>query len=140
MPTTIIQAIREWLATCPLLDVLAGDIGVDWVQENPDDYGIFPAGESLISEDMAGNMTWQYNAYIVSTESTVENLNRLNNSGFMENFHRWINGYSRVGFELPENCDFVTVSASNGLMDNISEDGTAGRYRIAVNLTYERTV
>lgn len=138
MPQTIIQALREWLSLCPLLGVMAADVNVDWLEENPTDHGIFPAGQTQLGEDMYGAKIWQYDALIAVSEFSIGNINRLENCGFMESFHAWINGYSRNGFSLPEGCDFITVRAGNGMMDNISEDGQRGRYTIMVNLTYER--
>ncbi len=135
---TIIQALRAFIASCPHLGVLAGDIDVDWLEESPDYYGIFPTGQTLVGEDMAGNKEWQYDAAIQMWDFTPEDENRVNNSGFMERFHAWINSFSRVGIPLPVGCDFISIRAGNGAIDEYSEDGAKGRYRIMVNLNYER--
>lgn len=140
MPDTIIQALREWLATCPYLRILAGDVKIDWLERNPTEYGIFPAGETLTGEDMAGNKTWQYDAAIMMSGFAMEDINRLANSGFMEQFNQWLNSYSRVGFPMPYDCDFIGIKAGNGMMEDVSEDGQSGIYRIMIYLTYERVV
>ena len=138
MPGTIIQALREFLAYCPHMNILAGDIDVDWLEQSPEQCGIFPTGQTLVGEDMAGNKEWDYSAAIQMWNFTPEDVNRLDNSGFMELFHEWLNGFSRSGFPLPPDCDFISIRAGNGAMDDIDESGTQGRYRIMVNLNYER--
>lgn len=142
MPDTIIRSIREWVSSCPYLYELANvdDISIDWLEENPKDCGIFPGGQTLLREYMDGEKRWQYMASIMIYDFSLEDAARLEGSGFMERFHHWLNGFSRTGFPLPAGCDFYSVSAGNGFMDAISEDGQKGRYRIDINLTYERMI
>lgn len=139
---SIIQSIREWLNACPFLGFIAGGIHVDWLDVNPTSHGIYPVGEVLLPEydDLCGNRTWQYNAVIQISGLTAEDVNRIENSGQMEKFHQWINGFSRGGFELPAGCRFDSVTAGNGLLEEVDEDQRKGIYRIQINLVYERVV
>lgn len=140
MASTIIQSVREWLNDCPFLGFIAGDIQVDWLEINPTNHGIYPAGQQLIRTDFAGNRTYQYNAVIQISEFTVEDLNRVSNAGDMERLQQWVDAFNRYGFDLPEGCYFIGVQAGNGILETVDEDGQKGIYRIQINLEYEREI
>lgn len=140
MASTIIQSIREWLNGCPYLGFIAGDIDIDWLEINPTSHGIYPAGETLLTMDMCGNRTYQYNFVVQISGFTLEDTNRVANAGGLEKLQQWIDSFNLSGFDLPENCYFLGVQAGNGMLETIDKDGQKGIYRIQNNLTYERMV
>lgn len=140
MASTIIQSVREWINDCPYLGFIAGDINIDWLEINPTSHGIYPAGEQILTIDMCGNRTYQYNAVIQISEYTIEDLNRVANAGEVEKLQQWVDSFNMYGFDLPDNCIFLGVQAGNGLLETVDEDGQKGIYRIQINLTYERIV
>lgn len=139
MANSVVQSVREWLNTCPYLGFISGDINVDWLEVNPEMHGIYPTGTATpIWQDMCGNTRYQSNYVIQVSEYAAEDATRLNNSEGMEEFHHWIQSYSRTGFPLPERYDFHSVTAGNGMLEIVDDNGQKGIYRIQINLIYER--
>lgn len=137
-PDTIIDALRIFLSACPYLDELT-DIHIDWIQENDGNNGIYPGGESKVSEYMCDSVVWNYSAFIQLCKFSPEDAQRIANAGIVEKINTWVNSFSRTGFQLPERCDFISIEPGNGALVDVSEDGQLGIYRIQLTLIYERT-
>lgn len=136
---SLIQKVREFVGTCPFIDEFSGGVHVDYIS-GAEDYGVYPTGETPVSEDMCGNAQYQYNFVLQANRFTANDEMRLQSCEFVENFQRWVRGYSRTGIPLDDGCEFVSLEAGNGLFADVSEDGQTGTYQIMCNLIYERVV
>lgn len=138
---SILQAMKEYLSDCPFLDEMArDDIHVELLSESPTNYGLSAAGDMLIKRYVDGRQVRQANFILYAKEYTFDDVQRLENSGFCEEFTFWLEDKNTAG-ELPdlgENITAEKVSASNGMMFEIAENSDTGTYYIQINLIYRR--
>ena len=142
MPTSIMDAIRQFLNTYPgINDLINPDLGirVDWLDGSPQDIGIFAGGDDTLTVYMNKDRIMQKSFYIQFIVFGPNDLERLNNSGVVEGLQEWLyqKNYSG-GFELPEKCSFDSVEIGDGVPIDSSEDGQEIIYRINGNLIYEK--
>lgn len=138
---TIIDSIRQFISTCPYLDELTNGIKTDWInQTDSTDYGIYHGGEIILEEYMSGTYRKQCTFFVQSSRMGMEDILRLNNSDFLEKFETWVNSRRRIGFELPETCDYEAMTVENGTAVDVSDDGQTFLYRVTGNLIYERNI
>jgi len=134
---TLIQAVREYIMTCPLLkngvilgvDKLGAEVGytIDTIPHNP-----------IIKKYTDGGSRRQFQFVFASREKYGEQvLENLSNSGFYEQFSEWLerNNCQKI---FPDLGDYRTpygieVLSSGYVYD--AEDNTA-RYQIQLNLIY----
>lgn len=133
---SIIKSIRELLRGCPFLSDFCKDYVSFTDEEDPSNYGVFPTGETLLWQDMAGNSRWQYNFVLQAVNWTPDDEQRLANSEFVERLCHWFFEQSRniSGFDV----DVSSFIAENGQFVESSADGNKGVYQIPCTLIYER--
>ena len=116
------------------------DICLHYDQTEDDDpsYAVMTSGLVKLSEDILGNETWQYNAVLQSREYTSDDLSRLDASVFTEAFTFWIGSRNRSGDfpELPNGMTPESITADNGMLIALDEDGDRGVYQIQIHLTF----
>ena len=137
---SILEALQKYIAKCELLNNL--DLHIEQVESNPTNYSIGSAGQVLLSEDILGNQTWQYNAILQSREYTADDLSRLDNAAFTEQFIFYLQDKNfQEDFPLlPNGCTGKEIYADNGIILSLDEDGDRGIYQIQIHLIFEREV
>lgn len=139
-----LEKIREFIAKCPCIDKFTDDIHIDWTDADPGDYGIMPTGESIIrtEEDILGNkiLYKQYNVSLYAMRFTVNDIVRLESSGFLEDFTAWIEEQSFAGTApiFGDNPAEEYITAQNGMLFQLSDNGKTGRYQIQIQCFYEK--
>lgn len=130
---TIIECVRDYIAACPLLADINGH-HIDWTEETPDNYGIFPNGDVPNgSTYIDGTEERQYRFSVYIRKMTDTDVSRLENSGFMEKLQKWFNNHSLV---LPDDCDFREISAENAMLLELNETGAEGTYQVQCAIDY----
>lgn len=138
-----IQKVRNFFATCPLLDDFLGQ-HIDWTDSTPRNYGIMPTGESVIriEEDICGTRTLykQSNYAIYANFLTVDDVVRLEAAGFVESLIEWVEAQSesRTIPILGDSPDEERMTAQNGMLYRLSENGTTGLYQIQIACFYKK--
>ena len=98
MADTIIQSLRDYFLTCPLMGDSA--INVDYLPEGPEvEYSIdtTPATE-IVKQYIDGSSVRQYLFVIRSVNDYGPDvLQNLANSGFYENLAAWLEAQTRTG-------------------------------------------
>lgn len=125
------------METCPyLVDI---DLHIDQTDEQPVSYSIQTSGLIKLSEDVCGNQNWQYNALLQSREYTADDLSRLNASEFTENFIFWTEEQNmQKSFpKLGEDRIVTHMSADNGILLALDEDGDRGIYQIQLHIFFD---
>ena len=141
---SIIGTLREWLSVCPYLDDFSGGQHIDWIGPTAGNYGIAPVGCSVIEEtyDIQENccLVKQYNAVLYARNWTVDDVVRLENADFLDNFQRWVEEQQHMGLtpKFGDNPDDEVISAENGMLFELAEDGQTGIYQIQLSVTYEK--
>ena len=135
---SLLEAMRKYIEKCPFIadiDVLH----IDQVDDEPISYSIQTSGLILNSEDILGNQIWQYNAILQSREYTADDLSRLNASAFTEQFIFWINDNNRNDiYPAISKGKPVRITADNGILLSLDNDGDRGVYQIQIHLIFER--
>ena len=138
-----IQKFREFISTCPLMDSFA-EIHIDWTNSEAGSIGIMPAGESVVrrDEDICGNVILhkQYNVALYATDFTINDVVRLETSGWLEDFTEWVEEKSAKHLipVLGDNPDTEYMTAQNGMLFELSDNGRTGRYQIQIQCFYEK--
>lgn len=138
---SIIQGVRSWLAACPLLSEFTKKY-VDWTDDSPGNYGIFPDGDVPIGEPyIDGTQERQYTVAVNAKKLSVTNADRLANSAFLERLQSWIDAQFMAGNlpELPTGCEVTEIEAVNAMLLDITPNGKTGTYQVQINLYYTKT-
>jgi len=131
--TTVLQRVRDWIATYSGYDILANFL-VDYTdQAQAATGGIFPSGLTVLEthRDILGNV-WtvnQYNfgIYTVFFKPDADDTEATANAEWVADFQRWVQeqwatGQAPVFGDRPRE---ERISAQNGVMYAASEEGTA---------------
>lgn len=141
---SITQAVQQWLTTCPHLKTFTGGAHVDWTGPCAGNYGIMPTGCADIEteQDVLGNVIKhkQYNFALYARNWTIDDVIRLENSDFLEMFQNWVEQQQYAGLtpKVGDNPDDEEISAQNGMLFQIDENGQTGLYQIQIAITYEK--
>jgi len=128
--------MKNFVGGFPDIDEL--ELHYDQTDEDAPSYAVMTSGLVKLGEDILGNETWQYNAALQSREYTSDDLSRLNASAFTEAFTFWLSRKNRSGDfpELPDGMEPESISADNGMLLALDEDGDRGVYQIQIHLTF----
>ena len=130
---TIIECVRDYIAACPLLSDIMGR-HIDWTEETPDNYGIFPNGDVQSgSKYIDGTEERQYRFSFYIRKMTDTDVSRLENSGFLEALQRWFTYHPVM---LPDSCQFIFISAENAMLLELNETGAEGTYQVQCAIDY----
>jgi len=140
---SIINALQTYIKTCPNLKVLT-EVHVDEVDGDVVNYSISPlAGDIIVKTDVVGNTYREFPFSLLSREYTVDDLNRLANNGFYQDFSSWMETQTRL--EVLPLLDVGQVSTkieatSWGYLFGVDENATSGVYQINCKLYYKQEV
>ena len=137
---SIISAVREYVASCPFIQAFSGGQYVDYTDPVPGNFGILVSGEVELSRDFAGNAVNQYNFALYARGFTLEDADRVENAGFLENFSRWLWENDREGIypDLGGGVEVESISCTNGMLFEFDESQETGLYQIQCQMIYER--
>ena len=138
---SLISAVRTYLATYSGLTTGA-PLWVDHLGQVPTEYGITPLGGARIVEsNIDGSTVREFPFAFSSTESTADNLERLDNIGFYETFADWLESQTNAG-AFPTLATGKTATKIEALeWAYLYQEGesSTGIYQIQCKLTYEQT-
>jgi hypothetical protein len=129
----IIDRLKTFLASCPSI---AEELHIDFTDDTATSYGIMPTGIITSQRYMDGGKLMQYSFVIYIRECTAEDLERIANSQFLETFAEWLDTHVP---ELDEGFTADHVETANGMLFDVSADGTTGLYQLQCQLFYERS-
>lgn len=134
---SILESVKDFVETCPYLADI--DLHIDQTEEQPVNYSIQTSGMIKLSEDVCGNQSWQYNALLQSREYTADDMSRLNASEFTEDFLFWTEeqNMQRSFPKLGEDRIVTHMSADNGILLALDEDGDRGIYQIQLHIFFD---
>lgn len=137
----IINALRDYVRTCPHLDTFnnAIKVNVNYLEPNTDTYSIEEVPiEPIVKRYVNGDSIRQYAFVFTSREPYgIDVLQNIDNSGFYEKFADWIeNQNDNEIFPLLDNgLEPLEVKVtSTGYVIDVSED--TARYQIQLRLKY----
>lgn len=137
---SIIQALRAYLAAYAGLESGA-PLWVDHLGSRPTEYAIVPiAGGKILERYLDGGSVREYHFAFRSMESTADDLERMENSGFYESLADWLEEQTEAG-DLPDLGDGKTAKVIEAVgWAYIYEQGQSdtGIYQIQCRLEYEQ--
>lgn len=137
---SIINSVRTYLATYTGLKTGA-PLWVDFLGNNPSEYAVIPlAGSKVIETYVTGKSQREFPFAFQSMESTADDLERLENSGFFETFADWLETQSEAG-TLPtlgtgQTSELIEATGWGYLYEQGNSD--TGVYQIQCRLVYDQ--
>jgi len=141
MADTIIQALQDYIATCPLLSENGLTPLVNWLDQTPGSYGMFPLpGDKQVVNYPARGGLYEFPFALQVNASNADDLARLQTQGFFEKFGKWLDlqnssevyptlSTGEVAFE-------IEALGQGYLLDQ--GDSNVSTYEVPCKLTYER--
>lgn len=135
----IIKALRDYISQCSYLYEFNKGINIDYLDNNSTMYSIEEVPcEPIIKRYINGDTKRQYDFIFASRESYgADVFQNIENSGFYENFSRWIEEESSKG-NLPSlegNRESLEIKVSTTGYAFQTDDNSA-RYQIQLKLIY----
>lgn len=133
-----INKIKEFIESYPKIDEL---IHVDGNELDAKNYGIYSNGQTTINTeiDILGNeiRQKQYNYVFYVVDVTMDDLIKLDNINFLDEFIEWVenNSDKPIFGDIPEREE---ISLNNNML--YEDDGTTGTYQIQINITFYKEV
>ena len=137
---SIISSVRTYLATYTGLKTGA-PLWVDYLGNNPSEYAVIPlAGGKVVETYIDGSSQREFPFAFQSMESTADDLERLENSGFFETFSDWLETQSEAGI-LPtlaagQTSELIEATGWGYLYQQGNSD--TGVYQIQCRLEYKQ--
>lgn len=124
----IIKLVREVLTNYPKISEFTNNISIDFTEDEPNNYGLYSTGDTLISEDILGNQIRQHNFVLYAVNQSYNDYDRLANSTFLLDLAYWLERYkSNVVLEVvidnkTYHGNLKSLSSANGMMYEIHND------------------
>ena len=133
---SIIASIQTWLSEYEGMELRPmNEVLTDLVKPVPTSYALASAGDSVTTEDIAGNRTYTKNYVFYARESVFEEKERAMNHDFLEGLTEWIE--SRADNDdfpqLSGGYEVDSISVSNLLLYDVGEDGM-GVYQVQIKV------
>lgn len=137
---TLITSLKTYLATYSGL-TSGAPLWVDYLGSTPTEYGITPlAGSRIVETHIDGSTIREFPFAFQSTESTADELERLENVGFYEAFADWLESQTKAG-TLPTLATGKTatdIEATGQAYLYQQGESQTGVYQIQCKLTYKQ--
>lgn len=136
----IIETMKSTLEAFPKIQSLH----LDYSENAPDEYGLYPTGDKKLSEDVLGNQTRQHTFILYAAFQSFNDYDRLANSGLLLELQLWleqyadgqavsttVNGTQRAG-------QLTKITCANGMLFNIPDNNmnTAVQYQLQITAEY----
>lgn len=138
--TSVIDAVKIWLADCPLLaEIPVRKRHIDFTDSEGANYGIMPDGDTLLRKFISGGGKRQYHFTVYFNRISAEDVQRLENSEFIERLQVWCRKMS-LADDLPvlaAGRKTLRVDAENGMLAELNPVTKKwGKYLIQFKMIY----
>lgn len=140
----IIEVVKQILTDCPLVQDLSGSINIDYTEDSPVSFGLYPTGDQLLKEDILGNQDRQHNFVLYAVFQSFTDYDRLANSTFLLNLAYYLE-HAVTGQEIEVTINNETVSgkltklsSANGMLYGYQDNTLSGpvTYQIQIYADY----
>jgi hypothetical protein len=136
----IIEVLQSALETFPKIN----DLHIDYNENAPDSFGLYPTGDRLITQDIIGNQKRNHNFILYADFLSFNDYLRLQNSSTLLELHYWLEHYAdgqEVTAIIGENeyiGELTKITCSNGMLFSIPDGNmnTAVRYTLQIAVEY----
>lgn len=140
----IIEVVKQILTDCPLVQDLSGSINIDYTEDSPVSFGLYPTGDQLLKEDVLGNQDRQHNFVLYAVFQSFNDYDRLANSTFLLNLAYYLEK-AATGQEIEVTINNETVSgkltklsSANGMLYGYQDNTLSGpvTYQLQIYAQY----
>lgn len=138
----IIDVVRTAISQYPQIDTI---IHVDYNDEIPGSFGLYPTGDTLIRRDILGNQVRKHTFVFYAVYQSVNDYDRLVNSGTLLELQMFLENYANEQEitlsvnNVEKHGTLKRLSCSNGMLiaipDNNMNSGV--RYQLQITAEYE---
>ena len=140
----IIELVKQILTDCPLVSDLSGSINIDYTEDSPVSFGLYPTGDQLTKENILGNQDRRHNFVLYAVFQSFTDYDRLANSTFLLNLAYYLEK-AVTGQEIEVTINNETVSgkltklsSANGMLYGYQDNTLSGpvTYQIQIYADY----
>lgn len=136
----IIEVLQTALETFPRIN----ELHIDYNDSAPDNFGLYPTGDRLITQDILGNQKRNHNFILYADFLSFNDYLRLQNSSTLLELHYWLERYAdgqEVTALIGEDeyvGTLTKITCSNGVLFSIPDGNmnTAVRYTLQIAVEY----
>jgi len=141
----IIETVRSIVSQFPKISSVCDAVHVDFTDSESTSYGLSPTGDALISEDILGNQKRQHTFILYAVYQSLNDYDRLSNSGVLLELHQWLEKQADVQEITAEfDGEFLTgeltkLTCANGMLYEIPNENftNAVRYQLQITAEYK---
>ncbi len=140
----IIEQVKQLLSDCELISNLNGELNIDFTEDSPVSFGLYPTGDQLLKEDVLGNQDRRHNFVLYAVFQSFTDYDRLANSTFLLNLAYYLE-HAATGQEIEVTINNETVSgkltklsSANGMLYGYQDNTLSGpvTYQIQIYADY----
>ncbi len=138
----IIELVKSILQEFPKISEL---VHIDYNENTPEEFGLYPTGDTLIKEDILGNQIRKHSFILYVVYQSINDYDRLTNSGTLLELQMWLERQAKHQ-EISVTVDdkeltgtLSKLSCANGMLYQIPSgnmnDGV--QYQLQITAEYE---
>jgi hypothetical protein len=136
----IIELVKEVVMGFPNIS----DLHIDYTDNDPDNYGLYPTGDQLLKEDIIGSQDRQHNFMFYAIFQSFNDYERIANSTFLLDLAYWLE-HAATGQAIEVTIDERTVTgiltkltSANGMLYGYQNGDLAGpvTYQLQIYAQY----
>lgn len=137
----IIELVKEVVLGFPNIS----DLHIDYTEDSPDNYGLYPTGDQLIKETITGDQNRQHNFVLYAIFQSLNDYERMANSTFLLDLAYWLeHAANNHEIEVTINERTVTgtltkLTSANGMLYGYKDGDLNGpvTYQLQIYAQYE---
>jgi hypothetical protein len=120
----IVEQVKQILTDYSGISAFTNDMHVDFTDETPTNFGIYPNGDQLIKEDVLGNQTRRHSFVLYAKNQAANDFDRLVNSTFLLELNYFLETVQDIKVtakvnEIEKEGIIKNMSSANGMMFDI---------------------
>lgn len=135
----IIELVQSILRDFPKI----GQLHVDYNEDAPNEFGLYPTGDTLVKEDILGNQTRRHTFILYAVFQSFNDYDRLMNSGTLLELQMWLERQAdNQEIEITVDNKTITgnltkLTCANGMLYNIPNDNMNSGVQYQLQITAE---
>ncbi len=133
----IIEAMKSFINSCSFISEFSSGVKIDYTSNKPVNFGLSSSGNDVVKIYLSGNTVNQHSFVLYASKYTIEDADRLTNSGFLEKLSDWIAEKNKArAFPMIEKGHIQKITAANAILFDLAENGDTGLYQIQIQVIY----
>ena len=133
---SIIEAMQAALESFPRINSLH----IDYNENAPDNFGLYPTGDRLVKEDILGNQKRQHTFILYADFQSFNDYDRLQNSGTLLALQAYLERYAVDNAVATDNGALTKITCSNGMLFSIPDGNMNSAVRYQLQITADYTI